>query len=87
MIDPKNANHTGNEQFMGYIPDLMYELSQRVGFHYRIHVVEDGQYGSRQPDGSWDGMIGELQTDVSHNNLRYTELPVIHLDLTGFTYR
>ena len=50
----------GNSQFEGYAVDLIDELSQLLNFKYEIRLCKDGKYGAQGPDGSWNGMIGEL---------------------------
>ena len=51
-------------EVVGFIPDLLTRLSEIVGFRYEITVVRDGRYGSMNPDGTWNGMIGELTRRV-----------------------
>ena len=40
-------------------------MADILGFQYEIYVVEDGQMGSEQYDGSWNGLVGELLYGVS----------------------
>lgn len=44
----------------GYCVDLLTELSKKVGFTYKLHVVKDGRYGAKDQDDNWNGMIGEV---------------------------
>ncbi len=54
----QNATVTDME---GFIPDLIYRLSQDMGFEYEIYLVPDGNYGSVvDQQGTWNGMIGEV---------------------------
>jgi len=53
-----------NDEFVGFIPDLLEHLSRLVGFNYEIRLVSDGMYGTRMADGTWNGMIGELTRRV-----------------------
>ncbi|KAG5684286.1 hypothetical protein PVAND_013522 [Polypedilum vanderplanki] len=53
----------GNDQFEGHNIELIEKLAARLGFNYTFEIQEDRKYGNRQSDGSWDGMIGELQAD------------------------
>lgn len=55
----------GNAQYEGYAIDLIDELSNLLGFKYEIRLCTDGKYGSEEPDGSWNGMVGELLTGVA----------------------
>lgn len=51
----------GNAQFEGYSVDLIYEISQYLGFNYTFRLVPDGRYGSLdRKSKEWDGMIREL---------------------------
>ncbi|CAL8368594.1 unnamed protein product [Lota lota] len=44
----------------GYCIDLISELSQKLGFRYKLHLVKDNRYGALDASGSWSGMIGEV---------------------------
>ncbi|XP_062861752.1 glutamate receptor ionotropic, delta-1-like [Trichomycterus rosablanca] len=48
------------KQYKGFSIDVLDALAKILGFKYEIYQVEDGKYGSLQPNGSWDGLIGEL---------------------------
>lgn len=56
----------GKDSFTGFIPDIIYALSQRLNFNYKFYIVPDGKYGEYDRDnGKWDGMIGEcMKTEV-----------------------
>uniref|UniRef100_A0A915C8N3 Glutamate receptor 1 n=1 Tax=Parascaris univalens TaxID=6257 RepID=A0A915C8N3_PARUN len=58
----ESSNRTecqGNERFEGFCIDLLKLLSDRIeDFHYEI--ILSNKYGAKQPDGSWDGLIGAL---------------------------
>lgn len=56
--------------FRGYIPDLLDVLSDHLMFSYVLDFVPDGTFGFRRADGVWDGMIGQLVTDVSADEFR-----------------
>jgi len=64
----RNPNYDNNEtfesgsrqEFIGYIPDLLQELSYIIQFDYNIHPVQDASFGHRRLDGTWDGMVGQL---------------------------
>ena len=55
----------GNEQYEGYCVDLAKEIAQFVGSNYEIRMVRDGKFGEKLPDGTWNGMIGEIIRRVS----------------------
>eukprot|EP00058_Branchiostoma_floridae_P003647 XP_002589135.1 hypothetical protein BRAFLDRAFT_75112 [Branchiostoma floridae] len=49
-----------NPKFIGFSIDLLDELSKLLGFSYDIYEVADRKYGAPKPDGSWNGMIGDV---------------------------
>ncbi|XP_013392184.1 glutamate receptor 4 [Lingula anatina] len=51
---------TGVDRYEGYCVELAKLLSEVVPFNYTIKIVEDGQYGTLDSNGRWDGMVGEL---------------------------
>ena len=62
----QSRNQTGPAgRYKGYMVDLMDKLMGLLGLRYKLYPVADGRYGYRHPDGSWDGMVGELLEDVS----------------------
>ncbi|XP_063289648.1 glutamate receptor ionotropic, delta-1 isoform X2 [Pelobates fuscus] len=48
------------KKYKGFSIDVLDALSQNLGFKYEIYQVPDGKYGHQLPNGSWNGMIGEL---------------------------
>uniref|UniRef100_A0A8B9K6S4 Glutamate receptor n=1 Tax=Astyanax mexicanus TaxID=7994 RepID=A0A8B9K6S4_ASTMX len=48
------------KRYKGFSIDVLDALAKILGFKYEIYQVADGKYGSQQPNGSWNGMIGEL---------------------------
>ena len=54
----------GNDKFEGFCIDLLHQLSLKLGFDYRIKLVEDGNYGGQKEDGSFDWMVAELMERV-----------------------
>lgn len=55
---------TGNNMYDGYCAELAKKVAEIVGFQYEIVPVPDGKYGSRNEDGTWNGMVGELVRNV-----------------------
>lgn len=53
------------KKYQGYSIDVLDALSNYLGFKYEIYVAPDHKYGSLQPDGQWNGLIGELVYKVS----------------------
>jgi len=71
-VDADNGTSTASgapvrQQFIGYIPDLLHELSYIIQFDYDIRPVHDASFGHRRLDGTWDGMVGQLIDGVSRS--------------------
>lgn len=50
---------TSNDQFTGFVPDLLFELSRRLNFIYTLYDVNG--YGDYNSDtGRWTGMMAEV---------------------------
>ncbi|KFD52047.1 hypothetical protein M514_07029, partial [Trichuris suis] len=61
MYKADAENYKGNERFEGYCVDLIKLLSEKIdNFLYEIRLAKDGKTGSLTPDGTWDGLVGEL---------------------------
>ena len=59
----------GNRRYKGYCVDLAEEIAKKLRaagilFNYELQLVKDGQYGIKNRDGTWSGMIGELTRRV-----------------------
>ena len=54
----------GNDRYEGFAVDLIAEVAKMLHFDYDIYLVHDGKFGSKLPDGNWNGMIGELLAGV-----------------------
>ncbi|XP_017566057.1 glutamate receptor ionotropic, delta-1 isoform X1 [Pygocentrus nattereri] len=48
------------KKYKGFSIDVLDALAKILGFKYDIYQVADSKYGSQLPNGSWNGMIGEL---------------------------
>lgn len=69
----------------GYCIDLISELSRKVGFKYKVHLVKDNRYGSMDPSGNWNGMIGEIirgEADLAVAPLTLTAVREQFVDMT-----
>ncbi|CAB1423614.1 unnamed protein product [Pleuronectes platessa] len=63
------------KKYQGYSIDVLDALSNYLGFKYEIYVAPDHKYGSMQPDGQWNGLMGELvskRADVGLSALTIT---------------
>ena len=64
--DTTDVNSDGAQrQYRGYLVDLLEALAKHASFTYSLYAVHDRQRGTRQPDGTWNGLVGELITGVS----------------------
>ena len=54
----------GNDRYEGYCVDLAHKLSRIIGYPYIIQPVRDGKYGGKTENATWNGMIGELISEV-----------------------
>lgn len=61
----KNEKLEGNERYEGYCIDLLQKIAEIRKFKYVLHEVKDKAYGSKEANGKWNGMVGELQRGVS----------------------
>ena len=52
------------KRYKGFSIDVLDALAKILGFKYDIYQVADSKYGSQLPNGSWNGMIGELINKV-----------------------
>ncbi|XP_013164224.1 PREDICTED: glutamate receptor ionotropic, kainate 5 [Papilio xuthus] len=52
----------GQPLYEGYCIDLIEKLSQTMDFDYEIVTPKSGDFGQKQRNGSWDGLIGDLMT-------------------------
>ena len=50
--------------YEGYCIDLLNELAKNLKFTFEIYTVPDGLYGAETINGTWNGMIGELISEV-----------------------
>lgn len=57
------------KRYKGFSIDVLDALAKILGFKYEIYQVADSKYGSQLPNGSWNGMIGELINKVSFSVL------------------
>ncbi|BFZ12111.1 hypothetical protein BsWGS_15150 [Bradybaena similaris] len=65
MTTIHTINGTTQTTHEGYIPDLLDELAKLTGLTFTFSVRADAKYGHRLPNGSWDGLIGDIVDGVS----------------------
>ncbi|CAO4361403.1 unnamed protein product [Caenorhabditis nigoni] len=52
---------TSNGSYEGYCIDLLHKIANILKFTFTIQKVRDNAYGSKESNGKWSGMVGELQ--------------------------
>ncbi|XP_043912534.1 glutamate receptor ionotropic, delta-1 isoform X2 [Protopterus annectens] len=48
------------KRYKGFSVDVLDALAKNLGFKYEVYQSPDSKYGHKLPNGSWNGMIGEL---------------------------
>ena len=59
----KDPNGSGNDNYDGYVPELMKKIATKINLKYNFKLVADGKYG-RETNGEWSGAIGEVKNQV-----------------------
>lgn len=80
LIDSASAGEQppdDNKRYKGYCADLAEMIAKQVPFEYTIRPVKDGKYGQREPDGTWNGMVGELVRHVSKSEQSQSQHDII----------
>lgn len=68
----------GKPVFTGYCIDLLKQISENLNFEYEISLAPDGEFGTLNDKGEWNGMIRELIDKVRE---LMTIRIYIHLDV------
>lgn len=72
--------------YEGYCIDFINELSRRLNFSFELVEPSAGKFGERLPDGSFDGLIGDLikgETDLIVAALKMTAEREEHIDFVA----
>ena len=48
----------------GTFVEIFNELSELLNFSYTVTTPPDGEWGSKKDDGTWSGMVGQLETKI-----------------------
>ncbi|KAL3861017.1 hypothetical protein ACJMK2_007110 [Sinanodonta woodiana] len=57
----KTTDPNGTVRYGGMCIDLLEQLSNTLNFTYELIEPSDGVFGSRSPDGRWNGLVGQLE--------------------------
>ncbi|KAL3241983.1 hypothetical protein MRX96_047831, partial [Rhipicephalus microplus] len=85
MLKKSAQKLEGNDRFEGYCVDLLREISATLGFRYRLKLVRDGAYGTRDSQGRWNGIMRELvdmEADLAIGDLTITSEREQSVDFT-----
>lgn len=62
----KEEGWEGKEtEYEGFIPDLLHQLGEHIGVHFKYSLAKDGKIGNKLKDGTWTGIMGELTRKVN----------------------
>ena len=64
MLVDGHQSMRGNARFEGFCVDLIEDIAQDLGFQYELYLVPDEQFGARDENGSWNGLVRELMIGV-----------------------
>lgn len=74
------------DEFVGFIPDLLGTLANRMMLDYTIKLAPDSKYGVKDRlTGNWDGMIGQVirnEADIAASSIFYTKQRDKYVDFT-----
>ena len=60
-VDPSKLEYFDEFKMEGLFADVWFNLQYVMNFTFHLSKPPDGQWGAIQPDGSWSGMVNELQ--------------------------
>ncbi|CAG5131286.1 unnamed protein product, partial [Candidula unifasciata] len=75
----------GNDRFEGFAVDLIDDIAKMLEFDYEIYLVHDGKFGSKLPNGEWNGMIGELLSGNATMSVAPLSINAQREDVIDFT--
>jgi ionotropic glutamate receptor len=76
----------GKALWEGYCIDLLQKLSELMGFDYEIVPPANGEFGKRYPNGTWDGMVGDLAMGVSMIFIHDFSLSKVYKDINCISF-
>ena len=80
MVTESSEHLIGNDAFEGYATDLISEIAQILKFNYTFKWVDDGAYGYKNKEtGEWNGLMGEILTQVGQKNKQTRGIFVIEV--------
>jgi len=85
MLKTNSSPPNTNDQFEGYLKDVLDEIAPRVGFTYTLQLAKNNGYGYKNSNGEWKGMIGEVlrkEVDMAMADLTITSAREEAVDFT-----
>ena len=64
-VGPNESPLEGNDKYDGFCAELAKKIADVIKIDYEIRPVADGKYGAKDDNGTWNGMVGELISQVS----------------------
>ena len=77
-VEPDRHCWNQRGDYIGYLVDLLDEISQHLEKRYELQIVSDSQYGKEDGD-AWTGMIGEVIRGVRINFHQICEMHIIQI--------
>lgn len=99
LVNPPFVVARDDGSYDGFLIEMLREFQSRMKFSYDMYEVPDGKFGSKSPDGTWTGLIGELEIGratmalapltitVPRQDAVAFSLPYMHSDLTAMFRR
>lgn len=53
-------------KLQGFSIDLIERIAKKLNFRYEVYLSPDGLYGGKNPDGTRNGIVGQLTKGVRH---------------------
>ena len=69
----------------GLYGDIFFALQQKLHFQYTIHHQEDNMWGTRQENGSYSGMFGQIQIGKMNWSISDTTMTLERLQFFDFS--
>ncbi len=60
VVRLERSNSSGKFEQVGILADVVGVLKSRLNFTEEIVLVADDKFGSQNPDGTWNGIVGDL---------------------------
>lgn len=80
-----NRTSSGQVKFSGFTIDLLGKIAESLNFTYELYECPDKLYGTKNKNGEWNGMIGELtngRADLAVSGMTVTPQREIDVDFT-----